>query len=336
MRKMIRIAVTAAVGTSVLAACSQAPHAAPKVAASSSANSSRATIHPPFLSEDKPRAFPGLHNVVTYHDGFYSGGAPEGDAGFESLAGFGVKTIISVDGSAPSVDDAARHGIRYIHLPIGYNGFDESRGRDLARAVQDAMKDGPVYVHCHHGKHRSAGAAATVAVELGWMTPDQAVGRMKVSGTSPAYTGLYQCTQNSRPLTVSELDAVPAAFPSISPPMGTVRSMVEIDEVTEHLKAIEKAGWNVPRDHPDLVPAAEAGRLADLLRDVAATPRAQHATPQFRDFLAASRQHAERLEEALVAQTRDLVTVSAEFKQVTASCVTCHAAYRDVRVEAAP
>src|SRR5262249_27875258 len=137
--------------------------------------------------------YPGIHNAVTYHDGFVSGSVPEGDAGFDTLAAMGVKTIISVDGAEPEVDKARARGIRYIHLPIGYNGFDEQRRLHLSRATRDAMADGPVYIHCHHGKHRSAGAAATIAESLGWLTPQEGVARMKVSGTSPDYKGLYAC-----------------------------------------------------------------------------------------------------------------------------------------------
>lgn len=50
-----------------------------------------------------------------------------------------------------------------------------------------------------------------------------------------------------------------ANFPEVSRPDDVVAAMVVIDNAFEHLKAIEAAGWSVPKDHPDLVPAAEAG-----------------------------------------------------------------------------
>ena len=132
-----------------------------------------ATVEVPTVDDDKPRDLTGLHNVVAYHDGFYSGGVPESNAGFDTLSAMGVRTIISVDGAVPDVDAAKARGIRYIHLPIGYNGFDESRKKELVRATRDAMYVGPVYMHCHHGKHRSAGAAGTVAASLGWAKPEE-------------------------------------------------------------------------------------------------------------------------------------------------------------------
>ena len=99
--------------------------------------------------------------------------------------------------AARTLDKAKARGMRYIHLPIGYNGFDEARKLELVRATRDSMATGPVYLHCHHGKHRSAGAAGTVAVSLAWLTTDQAVERMKVSGTAPNYKGLYACTSHA-------------------------------------------------------------------------------------------------------------------------------------------
>ena len=89
--------------------------------------------------------------------------------------------------------------------------FQRADGKlELVRASRDALREGPVYVHCHHGKHRSAGAAGTVAVSLGWLTAEKAIERMKVSGTAPNYTGLYQCTAEAMPLGVEVIDRVPA------------------------------------------------------------------------------------------------------------------------------
>jgi len=81
----------------------------------------------PAMTNTKPLDFPGIHNAVTYHQGFVSGSVPEGNAGFETLSAMGVRTIISVDGAEPQVEKAAAQGMRYTHLPIGYNGFDDQK-----------------------------------------------------------------------------------------------------------------------------------------------------------------------------------------------------------------
>ncbi|MEK6702203.1 MAG: hypothetical protein AABZ53_08065 [Planctomycetota bacterium] len=314
-------------GTGLLCACASRDGAAGTPV--SAKVSGRSTIAAPTMIDDKPRDFAGVHNVVAYHEGYYSGGAPEGAAGFDTLAAMGVKTIISVDGAEPEVGEARARGIRYIHLPIGYNGFDEQRKLELVRATRDAMGEGPVYIHCHHGKHRSAGAAATVAASLGWMTPDAAKDRMKVSGTSAGYKGLYACAASADVLGANVIDAVPADFPEVAQPAGFVKAMIELDEINERLKAIEKAGWTTPKEHPDLVPVAEAGRMADLLRFLSEGDRAQSKVADFGARLKADGAHVQKLEDMLLAGETDGRKLSAQLAIVAASCKDCHAKYRD-------
>jgi len=283
----------------------------------------------PSPTETKPRDYPGIHNAVAFHNGFVSGSVPEGEAAFDALAAMGVKTIISVDGAIPEVSLAESRGMRYIHLPISYNGFDEKRTLELSRAVRDAIATGPVYLHCHHGKHRSAGAAGTVAVSLGWATPESMIERMKVSGTAPNYKGLYACTRDAKPLSAEVLDAVPADFPSISRPSNFVQGMVDIDLAFEHLKLIEKAGWNTPPDHPDLVPAAEAGRLTELFRHLKDGAYVQRKPQDFGAWMQSSHEQAQLIEDQLASSQPDREKIAAAFKQLSASCKECHSAYRD-------
>jgi len=297
--------------------------------AASCAVRTHTTIAPPTPADSAPRDYPGIHNAVAFHEGFISGSVPEGDAAFHTLDAMGIKTIISVDGAVPDVDAAAAHGIRYIHLPIGYNGFDEQRRLELTRATRDAMRSGPVYIHCHHGKHRSAGAAAAIAAGLGWSTPDASIARMKVSGTAPNYTGLFACAAASTVLGASTIDAVPADFPSVSRPSGFVKGMVEMDEAFDHLKAIENAGWVTPANHPDLVPAAEAGRMADLFRVLAESAYAKAKPAEFNAMLHADNAQAQTLEHLLVAGEKDTAKLSAQLKGLAASCKECHLKYRD-------
>jgi hypothetical protein len=281
------------------------------------------------MADEQPRDYPGLHNVVAYHEDCYSGGAPEGDAGFDTLASLGVKTIISVDGAEPELVPAKVRGIRYIHLPIGYNGFDDERKLQLVRATRDAMRDSPVYLHCHHGKHRSAGAAGAIGVSLGWADTSKMIERMKVSGTSPNYRGLYACTRHATVIPASAIDAVPTDFPEVAHPAGFVRAMIEIDEINERLKLIEKANWRVPDSHPDLVPAAEAGQMADLLRLLAEGDRAKSGPAGFAAALRSNESHAVTLEEMLAVGERDGKKLSAQFARIEEGCKHCHVKYRD-------
>ncbi len=300
-----------------------------ETAPSEDAPSTDAPLAAPDLRAASPVDLPGLENVVAYGEAYYSGGVPTGPDSFATLAAMGVRTVISVDGAPPDVAAAAAHGIRYIHLPIGYDGFDAARRLELARASADARAKGAVYVHCHHGKHRSAGAAGAAAVTLGWASPDDMLDRMRVSGTSPNYPGLFEVVRRSTPASRAELAAVDADFPSVSMPKGLVKSMVEVSHAWEHLLAIRKASWTVPATHPDLVPAAEAGRLADILRLLESDAAAQKHGVEFIRLLRANQREAQRLEDLLVALERDPAALTAQFDLVKTSCRACHARYRD-------
>src|SRR5436309_1142076 len=99
----------------------------------------------------------GLESFYQLSPQVYSSGQP-GQKDFAALARRDIKVIISVDGATPDVEEAKKHGIRYIHLPMGYNGVPKEEALKIARAIETAP--GPVLIHCHHGKHRGPAAAA--------------------------------------------------------------------------------------------------------------------------------------------------------------------------------
>lgn len=267
-----------------------------------------------------------LHNIHKIDDTLISGAAPEGDAAFDELRAMGVKTIISVDGATPDVARAEARGIRYVHIPITYAEVSDEQRLHLARAVRDLP--GPVFIHCHHGKHRSPAATAAVAITLNRITPEQGTAFLKTAGTAPNYTGLYSCVAAATPVASSTLDGVPADYPAISRPDGIVAAMVEIDVAFEQLGEIRAAGWKPPTHHPDLVPAAEAGRLVDLLRVSHNDPRMAPHGDAFVKMLDKAVGIASAMEEAIVANAPE-ADLDGHYKLVQASCKECHAAYRD-------
>ncbi|MBL0871155.1 MAG: hypothetical protein IBJ18_11335 [Phycisphaerales bacterium] len=323
------LGITAITAGVLLTACSPSDRNAASTAAPASV-----TIARPDLKANKPVEHPGIHQLVAYAPGVYSGAAPEGAAAFESLRAMGFKTIISVDGAQPEVDAAAAQGLRYVHLPIQYSGISEERSLEIARAVRDLP--GPVYIHCHHGKHRSAAAAGVAAVSLSLCTPEAAIERMRVSGTGANYTGLFAVVRESAPVSKQQLDAANAEFPSASKPKGIVQAMVEIDLISEHLSDIEKAGWQTPADHPDLVPAAEVGRLADLFRDLLKDPSTTSRDAEYARLMTASHAASVKLEELITSLSKGQApdqsqrdALSKQAKILAASCKDCHAKYRD-------
>lgn len=285
----------------------------------------QAHVTPPPITADQAAHLDGLHNVVTYGPGMYSGGVPEGREGLATLAAMGVKTIVSVDGATPDVATAEALGMRYVHLPISYNGVPEDRQKELAQAISSLP--GPVYMHCHHGKHRSASALASAMVCAGKMTPEQAEERMKVSGTSKDYAGLWTSVRTAHALPVSELKADASKFPSIAKVSGMVASMSEIDLVFDNVKAAKAADWGVPKDHPDLVPTKETGRLAKIFAQFAKDPESLSHPADYQAILTKSVEASAALDAALRSGDKDAATK--HFDVIGKSCKECHKSYRD-------
>ncbi len=94
-----------------------------------------------------------LSNAIRLPENLITGGLPVGNAAFQELQQMGVQTIISFDSKKPDVTAAKRYNIRYVHLPLGYDGIDEQRVKELTAAITQLK--GSIYIHCHHGKHRA-------------------------------------------------------------------------------------------------------------------------------------------------------------------------------------
>jgi hypothetical protein len=275
----------------------------------------------------------GLHNVYRITDKLYSGSSPDGEEGFRSLQKLGVKTIISVDGMRPDVDLAHKYGMRYVHLPFGYDGVPPEKGLRIARAVRDLP--GPVYLHCHHGKHRGPAAAAVAHLCLDrTCSVETAIAEMRRAGTDPRYKGLYAAPRELERPTAAQLDRVPAESPEVAPVPPLAELMVAVDEHWDNLKQIKSAGWGVPPGHPDLDPPHEALQLVEQYREAARLPRVQERPQDFRAWLTDAEGAGGDLEAALrrggEKGSVDAPAAEQAFRRVEAACARCHAKYRDV------
>jgi protein tyrosine phosphatase (PTP) superfamily phosphohydrolase (DUF442 family) len=198
----------------------------------------------------------GLHNVFRISEKLFSGNSPEGDASFESLKKLGIKTIISVDGATPDLERAKKFGMRYVHIPIDYDGVPVDAGQKIAKAVSELPA--PIDMHCHHGKHRGPSAAAIAQLCLDdKCTVETALDLLKAAGTDPKYKGLYASVQAFKKPTAEELAKLPKELPETVKPEDIVKAMVAIDFHYDNLKSVRAAGWQTPKDHADIEPAHE-------------------------------------------------------------------------------
>jgi protein tyrosine phosphatase (PTP) superfamily phosphohydrolase (DUF442 family) len=270
----------------------------------------------------------GLHNVYRVSDRVFSGSGPDGDAGFAALRELGVNTVVSVDGARPDVAGAARHGLRYVHLPVGYHGIPREQVLRLAKAVRDLP--GPVYVHCHHGRHRGPAAAAAVQLCLdpGW-TPDRAEAWMTAAGTDPKYTGLTGLPKSLVRPTADELDRLPVDFPATATVPDLTRLMVDVDARWDHLRLAKAAGWVTPKGHPDVDPPHEAVMLAELYREAVRLSEVKAKGGEFLKQFADAEAAAAELSAAI--RGKDADAAAKAFAECQAACAGCHQGHRDRR-----
>jgi len=285
----------------------------------SSTKGAPASIHP--LKE------PGLTNFYQLTSNVFSGAAPDGEAGFASLKALGIKTIITVDGAKPDVNTAKKFGLRYVHLPIGYDGVPTAQALRLVKAVETLP--GPVYIHCHHGLHRGpAGAAAVCIGTAGW-TGDQAVAWLQLAGTSSNYPGLFKTVAAFTAPSSADLQKVSTDFPEVSPISALAEEMVKLDNSIEHLKLIKAAGYKAPPSSPDLDPENESLLLHEQMKEMYRSPLVQSRPADFQDKFTTTEEAANSLHLSFLIQPFDSKRADAAFQRMNDGCDACHKAYRN-------
>jgi hypothetical protein len=274
-----------------------------------------------------------MHNVHEITPRFVRGSAPTRESDFALLAKMGIKTIVSVDGATPDVTAAKKHGLRYVHVPIGYGGMSRDQQVLLYKAFTTLKS--PFYVHCHHGKHRGPAACAIGLMGCEAWTPEQVVAEMKLAGTATKYAGLYAIGSDFRKPTAEELAAV-KEIPEVTPAAPFTQAMVDLDDAFDRMKGARKAAWLPSAEHPDVDPKHEAVMLAEAFREMARRDLVATKPPEFGRHLLDSEAAAWELSKALEGKTPDALKAEAAYKRIEASCTACHATFRDAVRPALP
>lgn len=274
---------------------------------------------------------PRLDNAHRLTDKVISGAEPHGPASFQALKDLGVNTIISVDGATPDVAGARKFGLRYVHLPFGYDGVPKKRSEEIAKALMELP--GPFYIHCHHGKHRGPAAAATACVVSGQITSEEAVADMKVLGTGENYLGLWKSAREAVAVPAKELKALKVKFRETAEIPPLAEAMVHADYGLDNLKACQKAGWTTPKDNPDLDPPHEALKMREIWTEVMRTPEFSTRPDDFKAWTKDAETHAQNLEDALLEWKKNggaqPESIGTAFKGLQQNCMTCHTSYRN-------
>jgi protein tyrosine phosphatase (PTP) superfamily phosphohydrolase (DUF442 family) len=266
-----------------------------------------------------------LHNVYRLGQTLYTGSAPDEEGAFDSLTRLGIKTVISVDGASPDVEAARSHGMRYVHLPITYSSVPHETLIELMRVSRELP--GPIYLHCHHGKHRGPAAAVSLWRCLDKsVTAEQAVAALKMIGTADRYQGLYASVQGLACPTAAELKESKSELPETSPVPPLAKSMSEIDRIWDRVKTptsdrdATTIGLQLTTTYDLAEILREAARLADVTEDM---------QPGFQAVV----DDLETLADMIKTELRDPAKPNPQraeaVARVTMRCDQCHARFRD-------
>lgn len=261
-----------------------------------------------------PKPIHGIENLRQVTPQLLSGSQPEGEAAFEELARRGVKVIVSVDGAVPEVELAHKYGLRYVHIPIGYDQIKPQSRADLVEATQTG--NGNVYLHCHHGRHRGPAAAAYCGMAQGKLTHDQALNLLKAAGTKADYTGLWDAVRKFEP---PQMKAGPLVETAAVEPLTT--SMVHIDHAWADIDRQVKAGK--VDDWKKMTQTALL--LHEEFREIPRT--AKLIDNDLKSLFLAAIQDTDSLHKA--AEKNDLTALKATSQKVAQGCATCHTKHRD-------
>lgn len=271
-----------------------------------------------------------LPNAIWVHPSVMSGGLPAGKPAFEELVQLGIKTVISVDGIKPDVQNAEAVGLRYVHLPHGYDGISENRLLQIAKAVRDLP--GPAYIHCHHGRHRSPAAAAAVCISLGRIDRSLGLETLRVAGTNPGFRGLVQTVERASLVPSTRLDELQIDWVAVSEVPPIVDAMVAMDSIFDRLKEHQKREW--PGSLAET--AADVLMLKEHYMELHRSESEKKQDPGFLELLEQGRMLSEHLEAKL---SHDRVPFSPDgsahldsiMKLLSNNCSQCHRQYRDNR-----
>jgi protein tyrosine phosphatase (PTP) superfamily phosphohydrolase (DUF442 family) len=286
------------------------------------------------LPQTPPEELPGLHNVYHLSGAVISGSEPHGEEAFEALAAMGVRTILSVDGKVPDRELAARHGMRYVHAPIRYDGIEDEELIQIAKTFREL--EGPFYVHCFHGKHRGPAAAAVGRIVIDGADRVRAVSEMRQwCGTSKKYRGLYETLAAHELPSAETTSAYEWDFPAAKPVAGLRGAMVDMARHFDDLELAVLADFGPDPEHPDLAPLNDARVLLRLFEGCLDLEEVDARPADFRADLERSRAAGADLVELLEGRIGealspdDLRRAGAAFESIDQACASCHKGYRN-------
>lgn len=253
----------------------------------------------------------------------------------EFLAKQGFKTVVSVDSASPNLQVARKLGLKYVHIPLGYDGIKSDEQLQLLAVVRKCQS--PIYVHCHHGHHRAPAATAALLRVAGFIGPAKATEILRKGGTSESYAGLWRDVKTATALKTS-VDDIELRESCDVPTLAA--NMAILDRRTDELEKLlqnvgkQRAGRTKARDVALLVIESLKESARDVkTEEVDAEPEQCGKLPEdYVSKMQACLKAATTLHDTLA---KDLPTpneraaLQKSFRQLRSSCSSCHQQFRN-------
>jgi protein tyrosine/serine phosphatase len=123
---------------------------------------------------------PPVKNFGTVNVNYYRGSQP-GKPQLAALKAMGVKTIIDLrrDFVPEERAWASELGLKYFNIPLRSSKRATKEQTDYFLSLVNDPANGPVYVHCKGGKHRTGALTAIYRIKHDGWTAEQAFEEMK-------------------------------------------------------------------------------------------------------------------------------------------------------------
>ncbi len=123
---------------------------------------------------------PGIKNFGKVNDNYFRGSQPD-RAQLVALKAMGVKTIVDLrkDYVPEARQWAAELGLNYFNLPLKPSKPATKEQTDHFLTLVNDPANGPVYVHCKGGRHRTGALTAIYRITHDGWTAQQAFDEMK-------------------------------------------------------------------------------------------------------------------------------------------------------------
>lgn len=249
--------------------------------------------------------------------GLSYGSGPRSASDLRGLYDRGVRVVVSVDAALPMVEEARAIGIRMIHIPTRYSGIDDEALAALKRVSMEVKE--PLFLHCHHGKHRGPTATAIMGMFRNELSLEEALRLMSKAGTGKEYVGLWKAVRDFE--SRSSISASPELYER-QPADQVAGQMLIADESMEMLQklAVSKSS------HDDIEGIAHQ---IVLLREAIAESR-RFSDPEQADLMeqfTKSEDLIRRLGRAAAKPTE--AAFSDTLQSLGTSCKDCHRDHRN-------